>query len=236
MSFRHFSRGFGYWAENAPVPLPTRRGICRGAETFAATYARESSRASHVRLLGRIWIASVRDRRSRAPALHDTSASRPFACPERHPDGCLRDAERVDALVEAQRRSLARHRPRGAVDWRRATDRDVRAPSELARGRCCLRALVPAGRDACRLRRTRTPGLAPPGPLGAEPASPLDRPELHRGRSRRRAHSRRFFVLERPAFGPIPRGPRRGIRPWTARSHGRGRKLPFQARRGGVPG
>lgn len=172
------------------VPLPTRRGICRGAETFAATYARESSRASHVRLLGRIWIASVRDRRSRAPALHDTSASRPFACPERHPDGCLRDAERVDALVEAQSRSLARHRPRGAVDWRRATDRDVRTPSELARGRRCLGALVAAGRDACRLRRTRTPGLAPPGPPGAEPASPLDRPELHRGRSRGRAHSR----------------------------------------------
>ena len=40
-------------AENTPVPLQTRGGTCRGAETFAATFA-SSGRASHARFLGRI--------------------------------------------------------------------------------------------------------------------------------------------------------------------------------------
>ena len=62
-----------------------------------------------------------------------------------------------------------------------------RALGARARGRRCLGARVAAGREACLLRRTRTLARAP-GPLGAEPASPLDRPELHRGRNRRRAH------------------------------------------------
>lgn len=188
----------GWIAAGSPKPFFTK-SLCGqrtrrypskrvAAPAGAPRPSRQPSRASHARFLGRIQIASVRDRQSRAPALHDTLASQPFACPARHPDGCLRDAERVDALVEAQCRSPARHRPREAVDWRRATDLDVRAPSELARGRRCLGARVAAGREACRLRRTRTLGLAPPGPLGAEPASPLDRPELHRGWNRRRAH------------------------------------------------
>ena len=199
-------------AENTPVPLQTRGGTCRGAETFAATFASVTRSIPWAHL----------DRVCSGPPVSCSRAPRHTSLPT----FCVPCT--TSRWLPSRRRACRRSR-RGSMPIARSasTARGGRLAScdrsrcpralELARGRRCLGARVAAGREACRLRRTRTlGGLAPPGPLGAEPASPLDRPELHRGRNRRRAHPDDSRPRA-PRPRPLPRRLRREIRPWTAR-------------------
>ena len=217
-------------AENTPVPQ-TRGGTCRGAETFAATFASVTRSIPWAHL----------DRVCSGPPVSCSRAPRHTSLPT----FCVPCT--TSRWLPSRRRACRRSR-RGSMPIARSasTARGGRLAS-CDRSRC-PRALGARARDGA-VSALESPQGAKLAVFAGRARSGSRLPALLAPSRRRRSTVPSSTAdgtaaaptpddsasSSAPPSAPSPAASSRD-RPWTARSHSRGRELPFQAWRGGLPG